>query len=120
MSLYNRITLAEVGPVTVVQFVDKKIIDPAIIDELGDELFALVDRDQRKSIVLNFGNVEFLSSATINNLIKLERKARAAKGALRFSNLRRDIREVINILRLDKLFAIHTEESEAVASLGGA
>ncbi len=118
MSLYNRITLAESGPITVVNFVDKKIIDPAVIDELGDELFALIDRDQRKAIVLNFGNVEFLSSATINNLIKLERKARAAKGSIRFSNLRRDIREVINILRLDKLFSIHAEEAEAVAAFG--
>ncbi len=119
MSVYNRIKLAEVGPVTVVQFVDKKIIDPAVIDELGDELFALVDRDQRKSVVLNFGNVEFLSSATINKLITLDRKMRAAKGSLRFSNLRRDIRDVINILRLDKLFSIHIEEAEAVASLSG-
>ncbi|MFO0906483.1 MAG: STAS domain-containing protein [Pirellulales bacterium] len=118
MALYNRITLNESGAVTVVQFNDKKIIDPAIIDELGDELFALIERDQRKAIVLNFGNVEFLSSATINNLIKLDRKARAAKGSVRFSNLRRDIREVINILRLDKLFAIHAEEAEAVAAFG--
>jgi len=117
MSEYHRIKLVPAGPVTVVHFLDRKIIDPAIIDELGDELFALVDRDQHKSIVLNFANVEFLSSATINNLIKLERKTRAAKGALRFSNLRRDIRDVINILRLDKLFSIHVEEAEAVESL---
>jgi anti-sigma B factor antagonist len=118
MSLYHRILLTEVGSVTVVQFKDKKIIDPSVIDELGEELFSLVDRDQRKSLVLNFANVEFLSSATINNLIKLDRKCRAIKGTVRLSNLRRDIHEVIKVLRLDKLFSIHAEEVEAVAAFG--
>lgn len=120
MSLYHRIQLTEIGSVTVVQFKDKKIIDPSVIDELGEELFALVDRDQRKSIVLNFANVDFLSSATINNLIKLDRKCRGIKGTVRLSNLKRDIHEVIKVLRLDKLFSIHAEESEAVAAFAAA
>ncbi|MEY4178523.1 MAG: hypothetical protein RLY70_2097, partial [Planctomycetota bacterium] len=45
-------------------------------------------------------------------------KCRGIKGIVRLSNLRRDIHEVIKVLRLDKLFSIHAEEAEAVAAFG--
>ena len=59
----KRVRLSEVGDVTVVQFVDRKILDEANIQELGQELFSLVEKDKRKKLVLNFSAVEFLSSA---------------------------------------------------------
>ena len=39
MAVHRRVEVSEVGDVTVVRFVDRKILDTANIQELGDELF---------------------------------------------------------------------------------
>ena len=50
----QRIDIEEIGSVTVARFLDKKILDEANIDQIGQELFGLVDQDGRKQIVLDF------------------------------------------------------------------
>ena len=62
--------------VTVVTFNDSKIIDEAEIQEFGQELYDLVEREGRKKIVLNFGNVEFLSSAALGKLIGFDKRVK--------------------------------------------
>jgi anti-sigma B factor antagonist len=116
MSQYRRIDASKVGDVTVVRFHDQKILDEAGIQELGAELFGLVEVDNRRSIVLNFTNVEFLSSAALGKLITLDRKVKAHQGRLKLSNIRPEILEVFQITKLHKIFDIRGEEAEAVAA----
>jgi anti-sigma B factor antagonist len=116
MSQYRRIDASKVGDVTVVRFHDKKILDEAGIQELGAELFGLVEVDNRRSIVLNFTNVEFLSSAALGKLITLDRKVKAHQGRLKLSNIRPESLEVFQITKLHKIFDIRGEEAEAVAA----
>ena len=54
MSAYRRLELKEVGDVTVVYFRDQKIIEDLRIQELGQELFQLVETEKRKKLLLNF------------------------------------------------------------------
>ncbi len=116
MSTHRRIKVAKIGDVTVVKFLDKKILDEANIQELGLELFSLIEHDNRKSILLNFSDVEFLSSAALGKLITLDRKVKASKGRLKMSNIRPEIFEVFQITKLNKVFDIRNDESEAVAA----
>ena len=48
MAGHRRVQVSEVGGVTVVRFVDRKILDEANIQELGQELFQLIEEDHRK------------------------------------------------------------------------
>jgi len=116
MSTHRRINVAKIGDVTVVKFLDKKILDEANIQELGLELFSLIEHDKRKSILLNFSDVEFLSSAALGKLITLDRKVKASKGRLKMSNIRPEIFEVFQITKLNKVFDIRNDEAEAVAA----
>jgi anti-sigma B factor antagonist len=100
----------------VVRFIDKKILDEASIQELGAELFGLVEQLNRKSILLNFSDVEFLSSAALGKLITLDRKVKSAKGRLKMSNIRPEILEVFQITKLNKVFDIRGDEAEAIAA----
>ena len=100
MSNKNRIDVADVGEVSVVQFKDRKILDESNIQEMGRELFELVEQ-KRTKILLNFMNVEFLSSAALGKLITLDKKLKAAKGQLKLSNIRPEIYEVFAITRLN-------------------
>jgi anti-sigma B factor antagonist len=116
MAEHRRVEISEVGEVTVVRFVDRKILDAANIQELGEELFGLVEQENRRSLLLNFSNVEFLSSAALNKLIVLDKKVKASGGVLKFSDLRPEIYDVFVITRLNQLFDIKPTESEALAA----
>lgn len=117
MSQYNRLKVSTSGQVTVVAFADSKIIDEEEIQELGRELGELVERDGHKKLVLNFGRVEFMSSAALGKLISFEKKVRQHKADLILTNIRPEIYEVFAITKLTKLFKIKDDEADALAVL---
>ena len=116
MTVHRRLEVTEVGEVTVVRFVDRKILDETAIQELGRELFQLVEEDGRQNVLLNFSSVEFLSSAALGKLITLDKKVKAHNGSLKLSNIRPEIYEVFAITRLNKLFDIKEDEADALAA----
>ena len=116
MAGYRRLKVSEVGDITVIRFADQKILDESSIQEMGQELFALVEEQKRKNILLNFTGVEFLSSAALGKLILLERKVKEAQGRLKLCSIRPEIYEVFVITRLNKLFDIRDDEAAALVS----
>ena len=116
MSAYRRVEINEVGDVTVVHFRDQKIIEDLRIQELGQELFQLVETEKRKKLVLSFTSVDFLSSAALGKLITLDKKVKANSGHLKLCNIRPEIYEVFAITKLNRLFDIRRDESDALAA----
>jgi anti-sigma B factor antagonist len=116
MAANRRLKVNEISGVTVVHFVDRKILDEANIQELGQELFELIEEQGKKSLLLNFSTVEFLSSAALGKLITLDKKVKAHAGKLKLSNIRPEIYEVFKITKLNKLFDIKEDEAEALAA----
>src|SRR2546429_6839331 len=110
----RRLEVEDIGDVTVVNFVDKKILDEGNIQIIGEQLFSLVDDLGRRKILLNFQNVEFLSSAALGKLITLNRKLQSVEGRLVMCSIAKEIREVFEITKLDKLFKIYNEEQAAL------
>jgi anti-sigma B factor antagonist len=115
MTLHRRIRFSETSGVTVVEFLDHKILDAGIIQELAEELYGLVDKQGVKSLLLDFKNVEFLSSAALNKLIILDKKVKQSQGRLKLCNLEPGIREVFVITRLNQLFQIKDTVQDALA-----
>lgn len=116
MATHRRIEVSKVGDITLVKFVDKKILDEASIQELGVELFSLVEQDNRKAILLDFSTVEFLSSAALGKLITLDRKVKTHKGRLKMCCIRPEIYEVFQITKLNKVFDIRKDQAEAMSA----
>jgi anti-sigma B factor antagonist len=118
MATPRRIKVNQTGNnVTVVTFNDSKIIDEAEIQEFGQELYDLVEREGKKKIVLNFGNVEFLSSAALGKLIGFDKRVKQHGAELVLSNIRPEIYEVFAITKLTKLFVIKDDEADALAAI---
>lgn len=113
----KRMSVSESAGVTVVTFTDSKIIDSDEIQELGQELYDLVERDNHRKFVLNFSKVEFLSSAALGKLINFEKKVGTHQGELILTNIRPEIYEVFAITKLTKLFTIKDDEADALAVL---
>ena len=110
----RRLEVEDVGDIAVVNFVDKKILDEQNIQMIGDDLFRLVDELGRRKVLLNFANVEFMSSAALGKLITLNKKLQQAGGRLVLCNIDPQIHEVFEITKLDKFFKIMKEEQAAL------
>ncbi|MCE9532645.1 MAG: STAS domain-containing protein [Planctomycetes bacterium] len=70
--------------------------------------------DGRRKIILNFSNVDFLSSAALGKLITFNRKVQNVRGKLILCGISPDIREVFQITGLDKLITIHADQAAAL------
>ena len=114
MAEQPRLVVEPVNEVTVVTFQDKKILDEAIIQEVGDELFDLVDKQYKTKLCLNFENVEYLSSAALGKLITLNKRVKEENGELKLCNIIPEIYEVFRITKLNRLFDIHDELDQAL------
>ena len=110
----RRLEVEDIGEVTVVSFTDKKILDEQNIQVIGEQLFSLVDDLGRRKILLNFGNVEYLSSAALGKFITLNKKVAQASGKLVLCNIAPQIYEVFEITKLNRLFKIEKDEQTAL------
>jgi anti-sigma B factor antagonist len=115
MSEYRQITVTDRDGISVVRFVSEKIVDELEIQELGDELTSLIEKDKRVALLLNFDGVRFLSSAALGKLIKLDQLVKQHESKLKFSNIRSDVYEVFKITKLDTVFDIRETEADALA-----
>src|SRR6185437_11807104 len=112
----RRLEVEDIGDIAVVNFVDKKILDEQNIQMIGDDLFRLVDELGRRKVLLNFGNVEFMSSAALGKLITLHRKLQAVQGKLVLCKIAKDILDVFKITKLDRILTITTDEQSGLQS----
>src|SRR4030095_12429956 len=96
----RRLEVEPIGDVTVVNFIDRKILDEQNIQIIGEQLFSLVETEQVKKLLLNFRNADFLSSAALGKLISLDKKVQAAGGKLVLCNIDPQIYEVFEITQL--------------------
>ena len=112
----RRLEVEDVGDIAVVNFVDKKILDEQNIQMIGDDLFRLVDELGRRKVLLNFGNVEFMSSAALGKLITLHRKLQAVQGKLVLCTIAKSIMEIFEITKLNKMFTITPDEQSGLQS----
>lgn len=110
----SHIKVTETDGVHVVEFCDRKILDELSITETEDQLRTVVEAKPSIRLLLNFGNVEHLSSAALGMLITLDKLVKEKKGRLKLSNINRQIYEVFKITRLNKLFEIHDTADEAL------
>ena len=80
-----------VGDVTVVNFLSKRILDKQQIQCIGEQLFSLVEELDITKILLNLKNVEYLSASALGKLIELNGKVKKINGRLAICNMSREI-----------------------------
>ena len=109
--------LGENPNILLVEFTSRKILDEGNIAEIGEQLSALIDKEERPRIIISFAAVDHLSSAALGTLITLNNKVKQKGGQLRLSDINAQIYEVFQITRLNKLFHIYPAVKEALDSL---
>jgi anti-sigma B factor antagonist len=111
-----RLRVRKESGVTIVEFVDRNILDEANIQQIGEEIGALIDADPAPRLVISFSNVDHLSSAALGALITIHNRMKTKSGQLRLANIDPQIYEVFVITKLNKLFEIHENLEKATQS----
>ena len=112
----THVTVIDVNDVKRVEFSARKILDELVINEILTELVALIESTDGIKMLLDFENVEHLSSAALGMLITLKKRTDDANGQLRLAKISPQIFEVFKITRLDKLFDIRDTVEDAMGS----
>ena len=111
-----RLNVTQQKDISIVEFAENKILDEMNITEIGQALDALVLAKDRPKLLLDFANVDHLSSAALGMLININNRVRQKNGQLRLANIKPQILEVFVITKLNKLFKILPTKTEALAN----
>ena len=104
------------GDVSVVSFLDKKILDEQNIHTVRAQLMRLIDDGHRK-IALNLAPVEYLSSYGLDGLNDARLSCKETGGDMVLFNIRPDIMENFIVTGYDKRFTIVGDAEAAKAAL---
>lgn len=106
-----------VDNVAYVQVKEHKIESPALAQELGRELEALLRGSGTNRFVLDLERVKFLSSTGFATLLMFARKVEEAGGAVRMGGLDPGVRIGADIIGLGRFIPIHPTADDALRAL---
>ncbi|MFH1718837.1 MAG: STAS domain-containing protein [Planctomycetota bacterium] len=112
-----RISVEYAGKAAIVGFTDEKILEEKDIEALQDLITSIIEQAERINLILDFGNVRFLSSAVLGLLIRISKRIHEHEGQLRLCNINPKIYEIFKITRLTKTFDIYNDVESAVEDL---
>jgi anti-anti-sigma factor len=109
--------VSEVRGVTVVHFTRRTILDPGLVEELGDRLLALVNQTNCRRLVLDFTRVESVTSAMLGKLVVLHNAIAEAGGGIVFASVDPFLYQIFQVCNLPQSIPIHASEAAAVDAL---
>ncbi len=113
----NHIKIQQVGAATLVELQDREILDESTIQEIAEDLFAVVENRSNLALVLSFARVNHLSSSALGILIRLNKRVEEKGGTLKLCEIKESLYEIFVITRLVKLFDIFTTRDLALSSV---
>ena len=109
------LVVSETQGVTVVSFRNPSILDSAAVEKIGDELYAIVEQQAKRKILLDFAQVRFLSSQMLGVLLALHQKSGQIKGKVIIAGLQPKLFEVFKIMKLHKLLQFADTEEQGLS-----
>ena len=109
-----RVNTREVGEISVIEVAGRITIGDGSV-ALREAVREMVAQD-RKKILLNLGEVPYIDSSGIGELVQAYSTVTKGGGQFKLSNLTERVRSLLKISRHDILFDIHEQESAAVQS----
>jgi anti-sigma B factor antagonist len=115
MAVAPRIQLNDVNGVQVVRFFDRQLFDERTVREVADQILAALPNDGNPiRLVLDFTDINLVSSTLLSKLILLQRRVSASGGKLRLCELSPVIQQVFRTANLDRLFSIDRDQRTAL------
>ncbi len=105
------ISVKTTNEVKVLEFEGK--LDTQTSPEAQDQLTELIEKGEKK-ILVNFGKLDYISSAGLRVLLIAAKQLKSADGELRLCCLNEVVKEVFDISGFTTIFNVFGSESEAL------
>jgi anti-sigma B factor antagonist len=112
-----RAVTRRVGPVTILDISGRITLGEGNV-MLREIVRDLAEKGQ-KAIVLNLGEVNYIDSSGVGELVKAHTTIRNQGGQLKLANLTKRIDDLLQMTRLSAVFDIQKDEARAIESFGG-
>ena len=100
---------------TVVEFQTDSLTHPLEIERIGHALYRLVEQDGKRSVLLDFTRVKYLSSQAIGIILTLNKKlSQFEDAAVVLCGVGTQLMQLLKITRLDQLLKIAPTQAEAL------
>ncbi len=105
------------GDVAQVDVLRDRLTEEDNIEEFGQELISLVEKQKVGKIVLKMDRVKYFTSSVIGKLIMLHRRMSRSDGQMVLSHLRPEAEEILSTSQLLTYFHTSTAASEEKSGL---
>ena len=104
------------GKYTVIEFVTPSLMDPNVLEQTAQALYKVIDDEDQRKIVMDFGKVQYMSSQAIGIVLAMHKKLNSlADSKLVLCAVGPKLMDLIKLTRLDRLLTIKATQKEAVA-----
>lgn len=93
-------------------------LDASNVREFRDAMQSLMQ--ERSRVVLDMAGVKFIDSSGLGALISCLRQTNSRKGDFRLCELSRTVHALFELMRMHRVFTLHSSRADAVASFGPA
>ena len=94
-------------------------ITPDVCQGLPEHIDELIAKHRVRRVVFDLDKVDYLSSLHIAALITARQAIHAAGGRVSLANVPPALRNVLRVLKLDRIFALDLDRAAAIAALSG-
>jgi anti-sigma B factor antagonist len=108
-------TVQQVEKYTVIEFKNASLMDPLELETIGQQLYKLVDEQDKRKVILDFEKVQYLSSQAIGIVLTMNKKLSGLSNSkLVLCGVGPRLMELLKITRLDRLLNIKPTQKEAL------
>jgi anti-anti-sigma factor len=108
----------QVGDCTVARFTRRTVLDTLAVEAVGARLRDLVRDGRCRKLIVNFTQVESLTSGMVGNFVALHKEVSEAGGRLGFCCVGPFLSHIFTICRIPGEVPIYMDEAKALADLG--
>jgi anti-sigma B factor antagonist len=106
------IDYAQHGRITVATVRTSSVLSALNVQDFGNEILTYIRAHGGINLLLDFSHVDYLSSAVLTELLRVNKAIQESGGRLRLCGISPAILEVFEITNLDKLFSLHSDSLE--------
>jgi anti-sigma B factor antagonist len=113
-----RIQVNDTDGIKVVRFNDQQLFDERTVREVAEQIAVSLPSDGTPiRLVLDFSDVNLISSSALSKLILIQRRVDTTRGKLRLCELSPILQQVFRTSNLDRLFSIDRDLRTSLEAL---
>lgn len=113
-----RIQVNDANGIKIIRFNDQQLFDERTVREVSEQIAISLPSDGTPiRLVLDFSEVNLISSSALSKLILIQRRIDATRGKLRLCELSPILQQVFRTSNLDRLFAIDRDLRTSLEAL---